>query len=94
MQFLLEIEDVFDIGGRGCLLVPAVPDAFQCEVRAGEQLLVVTGQGEQVRSIVAFEMIEPRRALGLRAALPSARRFSFPKPPAPDGQMRTFRMDV
>lgn len=35
MQFLFEIEDVFEIGGRGCVLVPGIPHAFGQHVRLG-----------------------------------------------------------
>lgn len=58
MQFLFEIEDVFEIGGRGCVVVPGVPYAFGRNVKTGEQLLIVTSHGEHVRTnIAAFEMI-------------------------------------
>lgn len=58
MQFLFEIEDVFDIGGRGCVLVPGAPYALGRNVKTGEQLLIVTPHGEHVRTnIAAFEMI-------------------------------------
>lgn len=64
MQFLFEIEDVFDICGRGCVLVPGVPYAFGQDVKAGEQLVIVTPQGEHVRTnIAAFEMINRGRPM-------------------------------
>ncbi|MEJ1130413.1 hypothetical protein V9L20_22775 [Variovorax sp. CCNWLW225] len=64
MQFLFEIEDVFDIGGRGYVLVPGVPDAFRRDVKTGEQLLIVTPQGAYVRTnVAAFEMISRGRPM-------------------------------
>lgn len=64
MQFLCEIEDVFDIGGRGCVLVPGVPYAFGPDVKTGAQLLIETPQGAQVRTnIAAFEMIHRGRPM-------------------------------
>lgn len=64
MQFLFEIEDVFDIGGRGCVLVPGVPYAFGQDVKTGAQLLIETPQGAQVRTnIAAFEMINRGRPM-------------------------------
>lgn len=64
MQFLFEIEDVFDIGGRGCVLVPGVPYAFGRDVKTGAQLLIETPQGAQVRTnIAAFEMINRGRLM-------------------------------
>jgi hypothetical protein len=63
MQFLFEIEDVFDIGGRGCVLVPGVPYAFGRDVKTGAQL-IETPQGAQVRTnIAAFEMIHRGRPM-------------------------------
>ena len=53
MRFLFEIEDVFDIDGRGCVLVPGVPYAFGGDVKAGERLLIVTPEGEHVQTNIA-----------------------------------------
>jgi translation elongation factor EF-Tu-like GTPase len=64
MQFLFEIEDVFEIGGRGCVLVPGIPHAFGRHLKAGERLLIVTPHGERVRTNIAgFEMINRGRAM-------------------------------
>lgn len=64
MQFLFEIEDVFDIGGRGCVLVPGVPDALRPNVKVGVPLLVVTPSGNEVQtSIAAFEHISRGRPM-------------------------------
>jgi len=64
MQLLFEIEDVFDIGGRGCALVPGVPYAFGGDVKAGERLLIVTPEGEQVQTNIAgFETINRGRPM-------------------------------
>ncbi|VTU28568.1 hypothetical protein SRS16CHR_04292 [Variovorax sp. SRS16] len=73
MQFLFEIEDVFDIGGRGCVLVPGVPDALRRDVKVGRPLLLITPTGNEVRtSIEAFEHVRRGRPM---AHLP----FSLPR---------------
>lgn len=64
MQFLFEIEDVFDISGRGCVLVPGVPDSLRRYTNAGDQILIISPEGEQLQtSIAAFEMIERGRPM-------------------------------
>ncbi|QSI33882.1 hypothetical protein GNX71_31675 [Variovorax sp. RKNM96] len=64
MQFLFEIEDVFDIGGRGCVLVPGVPNTLRRDVKVGELLLIVTPSGNEVRTnIAAFEHISRGRPM-------------------------------
>jgi translation elongation factor EF-Tu-like GTPase len=64
MQFLFEIEDVFDICGRGCVIVPGVPCELGRDVKTGEQLLIVTPHGEHIRTnIAAFEMINRGRPM-------------------------------
>lgn len=64
MQLLFEIEDVFDIGGRGCVLVPGVPYELGQNVKLGAQLLIIAPAGEETRtSIQGFEMINRGRPM-------------------------------
>ncbi len=64
MLFLFQIEDVFDIRGRGCVLVPGVPYALGLDVKSGEPLLIRTPDGKQVRTNIAdFEMINCGRPM-------------------------------
>lgn len=58
MQFLFQIDDVFVIPGRGCILVPGVPFAFPVIVRAGTRIVIVSPAGERLDTVIAgCEMI-------------------------------------
>lgn len=62
MQFLFEIEDVFDISGRGCVVVPGIPCSFASDVRVGSRLLVEAPSGARLETtILAFELINRGR---------------------------------
>lgn len=53
---LFTIEDVFDIAGRGCSVVPGIPYSHGLDLRAGAQLTIVTPIGENVQThIASFE---------------------------------------
>ena len=61
MQTLFTIEDVFDIAGRGCVLVPGIPYSLGLDVKPGQALLIVSPDGVQIRTrIAAFEMVNNR----------------------------------
>ena len=62
MRLLFEIEDVFDLTGRGCVLVPAVPRAFPGSVKAGSVIVIEPPSGRAFETtIVAFELINRGR---------------------------------
>lgn len=68
MQWLFKIEDVLDITGRGCILVPGIPYSLGLDVKAGAPLTVVTPSGEHVQTrITSFESFH-RRDQGLTHA--------------------------
>ena len=70
MKLLFEIENVFDIDGRGCVLVPGIPERFRSTVKTGSRILIVTPQGEHLRTSIAdFEMVSRGR---VRAHAPFA----------------------
>ena len=57
MEFLCEIEDVFDISGRGCVIVPGVPHTA-ADIRAGAAIAIETPDGQRYETvIVGLEMI-------------------------------------
>ena len=56
MEFLCEIEDVFEITGRGCIVLPGVPRSLG--VKAGARISIETPDGRQFEtSIAGIEMI-------------------------------------
>jgi len=58
MRFLFQIEDVFDISGRGCVVVPGIPFTFPESVRVGAHILVEAPSGSRLETTIsAFEMI-------------------------------------
>lgn len=62
MQTLFAIEDVFDIAGRGCVLVPGIPYSLGPDVKPGQALLIVSPDGARMHTrIAAFEMVNNRR---------------------------------
>lgn len=64
MHFLFELEDVFDISGRGCVLVPGIPYASEHEVRVGSEIVIQRPDGSLLEtSISGFEMINRGRAM-------------------------------
>lgn len=64
MGFLFEIDDVFDITGRGCVLVPGVPYASKQEVRVGSEIVVQRPDGSVLEtSVSGFEMINRGRPM-------------------------------
>ncbi len=38
MKFIEEVEDVFEISGRGCVIVPGIPYSFESAIGKGEQV--------------------------------------------------------
>lgn len=58
MQFLFQIEDVFDISGRGCVVVPGIPYSLPDGVSVGAHIVVETPSGSRLETTIsAFEMI-------------------------------------
>ena len=57
MEFLCEIEDVFDISGRGYVVVPGIPYSA-AGIRAGSAIAIETPDGQRFETvIVGLEMI-------------------------------------
>lgn len=58
MKFIEEVEDVFDISGRGCVVVPGIPYSFEPSVGVGTQLQFNNPSGTIVRAALqGLEMI-------------------------------------
>ncbi len=58
MKFIEEVEDVFDISGRGCVVVPGIPYSFEPSVGAGAKLQFDNPSGSMVTATLqGLEMI-------------------------------------
>ena len=53
MTFLFKVEDVFDISGRGCVLVPVVPDGLDFKIRAKDRIQLRTPTGRVFDMVIA-----------------------------------------
>ena len=54
MRLLFEVEDVFDISGRGCVLAPVVPDGLDFKIRANDHIQLRTPTGRVFDTHIAF----------------------------------------
>ncbi len=64
MKFVNTIDDVFDIGGRGCVVVPGVPFTFGKDVKVGSEIEIRNPSGRIIRTTIkAFEMINRGRPM-------------------------------
>ncbi len=64
MEYLFEIEDVFEISGRGCVIVPGIPKAFNRPVPVGSKLVIEHPDGNKIETrITGIEMINRGRPL-------------------------------
>lgn len=61
MLSLFKIEDVFDITGRGCILLRGIPYSLDLSVKAGARLIIVSPQGKvRYTHIAALENFHRR----------------------------------
>ena len=64
MRYLCTIEDVFQITGRGCVIVPGVPKALPLPLRLGTKLLVRQPNGKTMKTTLhGVEMIHRGRLM-------------------------------
>ena len=65
MEYLFEIEQVFEISGRGCVVVPGIPQAFTKPIPVGSKLIVEKPKTAAANSkTVASVKVSPRVPLG------------------------------
>ena len=58
MKFIEEVENIFDISGRGCVIVPGIPRGFELTVTVGDELEFRNPSGTIVRTTLSgVEMI-------------------------------------
>jgi translation elongation factor EF-Tu-like GTPase len=53
MTLLFRVEDVFDISGRGCVLVPAIPNGLDFKIKPSDQIQLRTPDGRVLDSRIA-----------------------------------------
>jgi len=59
MRFLFKIEDVFEISGRGCVIVPAIPEGTDFKIRARDAIQLRTPEGRTLNTYIrAVEMVK------------------------------------
>jgi hypothetical protein len=59
-----EIEDVFDIRGRGCVLVPGIPNSLSVSIRIGTAIVIEPPSGAALETeIVGLELINRGRSI-------------------------------
>lgn len=58
MKYIEEVEDIFDISGRGCIIVPGIPYSFEPKIGKDSILEFENPSGSKVTArIQGFEMI-------------------------------------
>lgn len=61
MRLLFKVEDVFDISGRGCVIVPAIPEGLDFRIRANDQIELRTPKGGILQTYIAsIELAKPQ----------------------------------
>lgn len=53
MKLLLKVEHVFDISGRGCVIVPAIPEDLDFRIRANDRIQLRTPAGQVFDTTIA-----------------------------------------
>jgi hypothetical protein len=58
VTFISKVEDVFEISGRGCVVVPGVPVAFSgAALKIGDRITLKRPNGSEIETILrGFEM--------------------------------------
>jgi hypothetical protein len=65
IHFLFQLDDVFDIQGRGCVLVPGIPNESVHEVGAGTPIFIERPDGSRLETVIlGIEMIERGKPTG------------------------------
>jgi translation elongation factor EF-Tu-like GTPase len=60
--FISKVEDIFQISGRGCVVVPGIPKDGGFRLKVGDPLLLRRPDGTELSTTLrGIEMVEPRR---------------------------------
>lgn len=61
MRLLFKVEDTFHISGRGCVIVPAIPEGLDFRIRAKDQIELRTPDGRVFQThIASVELAKPQ----------------------------------
>jgi hypothetical protein len=64
MDFLFEIEDVFEIKGYRNIIVPGIPYSYPVPIGIGAKIVIETPNGQLIETTIAgFEMINRGRKM-------------------------------
>jgi len=53
MTLLFKVQDVFDISGRGCVIVPVIPEDLDFKIRAKDKIQLHTPDGRLLDTHIA-----------------------------------------
>ena len=53
MRLFFKVEDVFHVSGRGCVIVPAIPENLDFKVRTKDQIELRTPDGRILQTHIA-----------------------------------------
>ena len=83
MTLLFKVEDVFDISGRGCVLVPVVPAGLDFKIRAKDRIHLRTPTGRVFGThIASIELLKPQGGGPCRMAIMLPRDLAIDDVPA------------
>jgi translation elongation factor EF-Tu-like GTPase len=72
MTFLFKIEEVFEVPGRGCVIVPAVADGADFKVRAGDAIQLRTSERATLNTHVSsIELLKTSSGSRMAILLPT-----------------------
>lgn len=84
MRLLFKVEDMFDISGRGCVIVPAIPEGLDFRIRAKDQIELRTPDGRRLETYIAsIELVKPQDGSPCRMVIMLPRDIT--KPDVPTG---------
>jgi hypothetical protein len=82
MRLLFKVEAVFDVSGRVCVIVPAIPEALEFGVRAKDLIELRTPAGRTFETYIAsIELAKPRDGGPCRAVIMLPRDITKPDVP-------------
>ena len=61
MRLLFKVEDTFSISGRGCVIVPAIPEGLDFRIRAKDQIELRTPEGRVLQTHIASVELAKRQ---------------------------------
>jgi hypothetical protein len=82
MRLLFKVEDKFEISGRGCVIVPVIPEGLDFRIRAKDQIELRTPNGLVLQThIASVELAKPQDGSPCRMVImlpPDVAKHDFP----------------